>query len=808
MKPSTKLLPLLTGLILLCGFAFAAGARKPNILFFYADDMGYHELGCYGNPDIRSPNIDSIAKNGIRFTQGYVSAPSCSPSRAGLMTGRYQTRFGHENNHAAAVRGLPLTETTLANRLKSLGYATGIAGKWHLGSTPEYLPMKRGFDEYYGVTANPGSYFQPEGFINSRLSAEPRPAPGKDFYTTDAFADWAVDWIGRHQDGPWFLYLPFNAIHNPLEATDKYLQRYAHLSDPRQRTLAAVISAMDAAVGRVLARVKELGQEQDTLVFFISDNGPTGPQLHNRNKPLRGQKNTTWEGGIRVPFMMQWPGKLPAGQVSDTPVIQLDVMPTCVVAAGGTVDSAWSLDGVDLMPFLTGTAKGRPHQTFCWRIDGMWAVRDGDWKLVHGRADHPPPELFNLANDVSEQNNLASAQPEKVQTLKALWDAWNARQATTNAAKDQSPKRGKGKKRKGSPATAFLPPRAVAGDAPTSAPAVNAPINRILTGLVWKVGKNHGTYLTGPEIETVLDGNPHLSCLFISRVWSDLEPARGAYDWKLLDGAVEAARHKGRTYKLMFKPGTDTPDWVYAKSADGSPGSAVFETIGPNPNREGTYQKPVRIPIPWDPAYLREFERFIRAAGERYASDPLCVAVAITGANFQSAEAHLPKNPKDREKWKALEYRDKLSKAYERYIDIFAGAFPRQQLCLHLSVAVDAKDGVLEEAVDYGVQRHPDRFTLQNCQLSGRGDNTRLFSYPLTQKYAGKVHVGYQSLAALGEGPAGARMGNSQKAVENYVRGHGEYWELWDANGRDAVLCKWLLDEITRARIAAPGNVK
>jgi len=454
MKPTTKLLPLLTSLVLVCGSALAADARKPNILLFYADDMDYHELGCYGNQDFRSPNIDSIAKNGIRFTQGYVSAPLCSPSRAGLMTGRYQTRFGHENNSMAPEHCLPLTETTLANRLKSLGYATGIAGKWHLGSTPESLPMKRGFDEYYGVTGNPGSYFQPEGFIDSRVSAEPRPAPAKDFYTTDAFADWAVDWIGRHKDGPWFLYFPFNAIHAPHEATDKYLQRFAHLSDPQQRTLAAMISAMDDAIGRVLAKLKELGQEQDTLVFFISDNGPTGPQVHSRNKPLRGQKNTTWEGGIRLPFMMQWPGKLPAGIVSDTPVIQLDVMPTCVVAAGGKVNPAWALDGVDLMPFLTGAAQGRPHQTFYWRIDGMWAARDGDWKLVHGRAGSELPELFNLANDASEKNNLAFAQPEKVKQLKALWDAWNAQQAPPDAAKDKSLKRGKRKTKKGSSAAA------------------------------------------------------------------------------------------------------------------------------------------------------------------------------------------------------------------------------------------------------------------------------------------------------------------------------------------------------------------
>jgi len=442
---------LLTLLVIASCCAQAAEAQKPNILLFYADDMGYHELGCYGNKDVRSPNIDSIAKNGIRFTQGYVSAPLCSPSRAGLMTGRYQTRFGHENNTMAADRCLPLTETTLANRLKALGYATGMTGKWHLGNTPDTLPMKRGFDDYYGVIGNPGSYFQPKGLTDSRLSAAPRPAPEKDFYTTDAFADWAVDWIGRHKDGPWFLYFPFNAIHAPHEATEKYLQRFAHLNDPQQRTLAAMISAMDDAVGRVLARLKELGQEENTLVFFIADNGAPGRRGRNGNEPLRGQKHTTWEGGIRVPFMVQWPSKLPAGKVSDTPVIQLDVMPTCVVAAGGRVDAAWKLDGVDLMPFLTGAAKGRPHQTLYWRIDGMWAVRDGDWKLVHGQAGDDPPELFDLAKDVSEKNSLASEQPEKVKELKALWEAWNAQQAPPDAAKGKALKQKKRKAKKAAP---------------------------------------------------------------------------------------------------------------------------------------------------------------------------------------------------------------------------------------------------------------------------------------------------------------------------------------------------------------------
>jgi hypothetical protein len=208
----------------------------------------------------------------------------------------------------------------------------------------------------------------------------------------------------------------------------------------------------------------------------------------------------------------------------------------------------------------------------------------------------------------------------------------------------------------------------------------------------------------------------------------------------------------------------------------------------------------MRIPLPWDPVFLDHFARFVTAAGRRYASDPLCAAVAITGANFQSDEAHLPKSPKEIQRWEALGYREKLPRAYERYIDIFAEAFPRQQLCLHISVAVHNDDGVMEKAVAYGAQRYPERFTLENCQLNGRNDNSGLYSYALIQQYTGKLHIGYQSLAYLAEGERGSRMGDPRRAVGNFVRGYGEYWELWDGNGRDPVICKWLLDEIERVR--------
>jgi len=426
--------------VLCCLISISSAASKPNILVIYADDMGYNELSCYGGKHVPTPNIDSLAAGGLRLTQGYVSAPLCSPSRAGLMTGRYPTRFGHENN-AMAPGGLPLTETTLANRLKALGYATCAVGKWHLGNTADRLPMARGFDEYFGVTGNPGSYSQPGGFIDSRVSPRVQNINDASFYTTDAFAARAVDWIEKQKTSPWFLYLPFNAIHAPREAPEKYRQRFASVANESDRTLFAMTAAMDDAVGLVLNKIRALGQEENTLIFFISDNG--APNHPDGNGVLRGQKHTTWEGGIRLPFIVQWKGQLPAGKLYEQPAVQLDVLPTCVAAAGGKIDPAWKLDGVNLLPYLSGETSGRPHETLYWRIDGMWAIRHGDWKLVHGRADDSPPELFNLAADVSEKNDLATVQPGKVQELQKRWDAWNAEQAPPQAAKDKAAKKAK-----------------------------------------------------------------------------------------------------------------------------------------------------------------------------------------------------------------------------------------------------------------------------------------------------------------------------------------------------------------------------
>ena len=407
----------------------SSNAAQPNIVIFYADDLGWGELGCQGfTKDIPTPHIDSLVKNGLRFTNGYVAATYCSPSRAGLMTGRYPTRFGHEFNTVANTVGLRSDQTTIATRLKTLGYATIAVGKWHLGNQPENRPTKRGFDEFYG-TLNNTPFFHPTNFIDSRISNDVREVTDDTFYTTDAYADRSLDWLEKNKNKPWFLYLPFNAQHAPLQAPKKYLERFPKITDEKRQLFAAMLASMDDAIGRVMGKIRALGQEENTLVFFISDNGGPTASTTSGNGPLRGFKMTTFEGGPRVPFIAQWKGKIPAGKTYDLPVLNLDVLPTAIIAAGGKTDPSWQLDGVDLMPYLTGKQTSRPHQTLYWRYGPQWAIRHGDLKLVVSKGGSGQPELYDLATDIGESKDLASAQPAKVKELQALWDKWSAAQA-------------------------------------------------------------------------------------------------------------------------------------------------------------------------------------------------------------------------------------------------------------------------------------------------------------------------------------------------------------------------------------------
>jgi arylsulfatase A-like enzyme len=419
----------------------AADRSKPNIVILLADDLGYADVGFQGCKDTPTPHIDSLAKEGVRCTSGYVSGPYCSPTRAGLMTGRYQQRFGHEFNPGGGNAGLPLSETTTADRLKAAGYATGLVGKWHLGAAPRFHPQRRGFDEFFGFLGGAHPYFPGRGAPIFRGTAEVKEKE----YLTDAFAREAVAFIHRHKQKPFFLYLAFNAVHTPMHATDDRLKKFSSITDPTRRTYAAMLTAMDEAVGRVLDKLREERLENDTLVFFFSDNG--GPTMRgttingSRNTPLRGSKRTTLEGGIRVPFAVRWKGKLPAGTVYRRPVIQLDVLPTALAAAGVAVKPEWNLDGVNLLPHLTGADPRPPHETLYWRLGEQMALRHGVWKLVRydpvadgeagrkGAGPATPSKLYNLAQDIGEANDLAAAHPEKVKELEALWQKWSAQLA-------------------------------------------------------------------------------------------------------------------------------------------------------------------------------------------------------------------------------------------------------------------------------------------------------------------------------------------------------------------------------------------
>lgn len=418
------------------GPAVYAQAARPNILIFLCDDTGWGEFGFQGNKQIPTPNIDSIAAAGMRFTQGYVSGPYCSPTRAGLMTGRYQTRFGHEFNSAASPKlGLSLKEKTIADHFKGLGYATAAVGKWHLGGSLEHRPTARGFDEFYGTLANT-PFLKPNQFVDSRKSNEVSPPGEADFYTTDAYAARAADFIEKSKGKPWLLYLPFNAQHAPLEAPKKYMDRFPMIEEANRRTFAAMMSAMDDAVGKVLAKVREIGQEENTLVFFLSDNGGPTRSTTSQNGGLRGFKSTTWEGGVRVPFSMQWKGRIPAGKVYEFPIIQLDILPTALAAAGQEVKPEWKLDGVNLLPYLTGQNSGRPHETLYWRFGEQWAIRHGDFKLVKGTGA-PSTMLVDLSKDIAEATDLSAANPHKVKELQALYDKWNAEQAAPISPKEK-----------------------------------------------------------------------------------------------------------------------------------------------------------------------------------------------------------------------------------------------------------------------------------------------------------------------------------------------------------------------------------
>lgn len=371
----------------------------------------------------------------MTFTSGYASHPYCSPSRAGLLTGRYQQRFGHECNPGAIedspTEGLPLSETFLSEALKEAGYRTGAIGKWHLGDAPKFWPVNRGFDEWFGFSGGGMSYWGDTGkkpAIRGVLR-NGTPVPRAELsHLTDDFSREASAFIERHHEEPFFLYLAYNAPHSPDHATRAHLAKTAHIEYGGRAVYGAMVAGMDEGIGQVMATLEKLNLRQRTLVFFYSDNGGRGE--HAVNFPYRGHKGMMFEGGIRVPFCVSWPGVIPAGKRYHHPVTALDIFPTALAAAAVPQTDERQLDGVDLLPFLKGESKAAPHQTLFWRYavgEGAcgYAIRDGDQKLVFSSYKNRVL-LFDLGKDPYEQQDLALQNPDLVQRLTKRYREWDA----------------------------------------------------------------------------------------------------------------------------------------------------------------------------------------------------------------------------------------------------------------------------------------------------------------------------------------------------------------------------------------------
>lgn len=415
----------------------SASAKKPNIILILTDDAGYADFGFQGSDVMKTPHIDKLASSSMKFDQAYVTAAVCGPSRAGLLTGRYQQRFGFEENNVpgymslsskltGSEMGLPLNQKTLADWLKGMGYKTGLVGKWHLGSADKYHPHKRGFDEFIGFRGGARSYYAHD---ESHFENRPEDRWERGFgqfkeptkYLTDVMGEEASDFIKRNKSEPFFLMLSFTAVHTPMEATPEDLEQFPELTGKRQ-TVAAMNLAMDRAVGDVLSSLDQAGLTENTLVVFTNDNGGPSDTNVSDNSPLSGTKANHLEGGIRVPMLMRWPNVIKAGESYKLPVSTLDLLPTFFEAAGGNIAELPEVDGVSLLPFISEQNTGRPHQTLYWKKEGRGAIRDGDWKLV--RFPDRPPYLFKLTDDEAELSDLSGKYPEKVRDLNKKLFEW------------------------------------------------------------------------------------------------------------------------------------------------------------------------------------------------------------------------------------------------------------------------------------------------------------------------------------------------------------------------------------------------
>ena len=418
------------------GFNYITSSKEemPNIILILADDLGYADVGFNGSKDIMTPHLDQIAANGVVFKEGYVSYPVCGPSRAGLITGRYQDTFGFGKNPLYAPKdpnmGLPLSEQTIADMLKLSNYKTLAVGKWHLGAHETLRPLKRGFDEFFGFLTGGHRYFPHEWDLEDETKVTSQGAAYRTKllrnekrieekeYLTDALSRESIDFIERNSNNPFFIYLAYNAPHGPLQATDQYLKRYDHIKEKNRKTYAAMVSAVDDGVGNIVSKLKEKGIYENTIIYFLSDNGGR-LRGDSDNGELRGKKGNLFEGGIRVPFVMQWPAKVKGGQIYNNPVISLDIFATSKALTSPNIVSKNELHGVNLIPFLTGEKTHAPHDNLFWRNNLMQndpnlrveasAVRNQKFKFIKNKE---AVALYDLKYDISEKNDIKNQEIE------------------------------------------------------------------------------------------------------------------------------------------------------------------------------------------------------------------------------------------------------------------------------------------------------------------------------------------------------------------------------------------------------------
>lgn len=421
------MLKLLLSLQLVVFLTSSLGAKPPNVLLILVDDMGYGDVGVNGCQDIPTPHLDALAASGINFTAGYVTHPYCSPSRAAIMSGRYQARIGHDCNpqesHNDPTQGIIPSAKLLPARLKEVGYKTALIGKWHLGHASKFQPRNRGFDYFFGFLSGGYSYWgHASKKTNDPIYENDRIVAAEEItYMTTDLGKKTIEFMEREKEHPWFCFLSYNAPHAPDQAPKEAIAKFDSIKDYKRKMYAALVSVLDDSVGEVIAALESSGQRENTIVYFLSDNGGRHPSADNGI--YRGHKGRTYEGGIRVPFMISWPGTIPAGKTYRHPVSSLDLYASSIALAGAKDEEA---DGLNILSILKNPEEKIPARPLFYRISGGWgyAVADSQYKLVKpGWSDKQ--ELYDLLADPEESTDISEKHPEVLKKLSEHYESWN-----------------------------------------------------------------------------------------------------------------------------------------------------------------------------------------------------------------------------------------------------------------------------------------------------------------------------------------------------------------------------------------------